>query len=219
MTSNMLTAGIPILKAKGAKVHLSFGMDGLVPYSGGGENPGTDNVHQARALATRMAKNVEDWDLDGVDIFTWGQWEAWFDKFGQSAAFHYFVFKFLREELPPQKTISYTIQKTQARTAEISPWHPMTVTIAAAHQYMDYINIGEGGGNKIDLLIKELGVPAYKIGLLINYDREMDLQGIDYYVSVLKEHGYRGLSFFSVNKEHNEYRGEFLKYIAQIMYT
>jgi len=223
ITSNILTKGIAALKAKGTKINLSYGTDGLGPKGGGGDNEAAEDISQARLLAERMAKNVADWDLDGVDIFTTGKYQA-ITWPGQSVGFHHQVFKSLRSLLPPEKTISYTIMHHSDRDT----WHPMDAVIAVAHKYMDYINlqfIPEKEDSILGLLTNDFGVPASKIGWMLNYwwhgdqyMEEMQYQ-MGYAVNSIKQKGLRGLSFVSVNQEHNYYRGEFLKEIAETLYA
>ena len=105
-----MTKGIAKLKATGARVHLSYyGDGGLRPTWGGGDAEAPVSSGDAFLLAERMAQNVADWDLDGVDIFTIGIQERSLGFPGQNVGFHYSVIKNLRRLLPSGKTISYSI--------------------------------------------------------------------------------------------------------------
>ena len=92
----------------------------------------------------------------------------------------------------------------------------MEEVIAAAHKYMDYINIQltpEYEEATMELLTNELGVPAHKLGWMMTRSENME-EEMMFLVNSIKQRGLRGLSFFSAN----EYRGEFLKEIAQNVY-
>ena len=159
MTSEMMTKGIAALKAKGTKVNLSYGKYGLQAMKGGGQEYTAECVFWAQSLARRMAKNVEDWNLDGVDVFVIGGFERSLE--GVNSAFHYHVFKHLRLLLSAEKTISYTIFSFN------EDYEPMETVIAAAHKYMDYINIHYAPDQEAEilhLLTNTIGVPANKIG-------------------------------------------------------
>ena len=225
-----MKAGIPALKAKGSKVHLSYGILGLEPLDGSG-NYGTEDMYHAEQLVNRIVNNVYDWDLDGVDIFTIGQWDWSFSKNGQNVGFHYYVFKNLRHALPAEKTISYTISRNSYNCPQYegqnmnhyTQWHPMEEVISSAHRYIDYVNIEikpECEEWTVDFMTNELGVPAYKIGWLLEFSSGMNLnedieERMVFLVNSIKQRGLKGLSLFTVNKEHNHYRGEFVKQIAQ----
>ena len=75
ITSRMMSEGIADLQKKGAKVHLSYGKFGLQALRGGGEEQTIESTFWAKSLAQRMVRNVEDWGLDGVDVFTLGNYE------------------------------------------------------------------------------------------------------------------------------------------------
>ena len=85
----------------------------------------------------------------------------------------------------------------------------MEEVIAAAHKYMDYINIQltpEYEEATMELLTNELGVPAHKLGWMMTRSENME-EEMMFLVNSIKQRGLRGLSFFSAN----EYKGEFLK--------
>ena len=90
---------------------------GISAEVGGGSSTYYEDGPQAMALAERIVKNVEDWDLDGVDFFFTGpqnsiQYYTTASQYvpgpGGSVLYHYMVIKALRGLLPPGKTISYT---------------------------------------------------------------------------------------------------------------
>ena len=90
----MMSKGIAKLKATGARVHLSYyGDGGLRPTWGGGDAEAPVSSGDAFLLAERMAQNVADWDLDGVDIFTIGIQERSLGFPGQNVGFHYSMIK------------------------------------------------------------------------------------------------------------------------------
>jgi len=217
ITSSMMTKGIAALKAEGAKVHLSY--SGLYPTRGGGlEAAGQDYTH-AEVLAQRMVRNVEEWGLDGVDIYIRGTIEGNFEStYLGNVGFQHYVLKNLRQLLPPEKTISYTIlhQPSSGR------WYPMEEVISIAHRYVDVINViyNAGYGDTVlDKLTNELGVPAHKIGWLMTMDSyghtEEDMLNM---VSSIKQKGLRGLSVLSANQENSQFGGDYLKHIAVRLY-
>ena len=219
----MMTRDIPKLKAKGARINLSYGNDGLVPYQGGGVDIALEGDMHAYALAQRISKNVEEWGLDGVDIFTLGTYTTGFTFHGKNAGFHSHVIKYLRAVLPPEKTISYTIKTDPCATYGI--WHPMEDVIGFTHKYLDYINIGLKPENEecvLNLLVKELGVPASKIGWMMELQSgatpESEEEAMLFLTNSIRERGLHGLSLYSVNKENNHYYGQFLKAIAEELY-
>jgi len=225
ITSNMLARDIPRLKAKGVKINLSYGRDGLKPYSGGGINEAFEGVQHADELARRMKENAKEWDLDGIDIFTLGTYTAGFSYFGYNAGFHSRVIKSLRSELPPEKTISYTIWMDPC-TQWMDPWHPMDDVIAATHKYLDFIYIRLLPENEecvLNRLINDLGVPASKIGWLMEIEdwmaEEIEEETMLFLTNSVRERGLHGLSLFSVNKENNRYYGQFLEATAQELYA
>ena len=126
----MMTKGIAKLKATGARVHLSYyGDGGLRPTWGGGDAGAPVSSGDALLLAERMAQNVADWDLDGVDIFTIGIQERSLDFPGQNVGFHYSVIKNLRRLLPSGKTISYSIAPYSVFTPEY--WKRRSLSMAS----------------------------------------------------------------------------------------
>merc|ERR1711915_905897 len=203
----------------------SYGREGLGPQSGGGLSDAFLDTHQAEFLAQRMVKNVLDWDLDGVDIFTRSAGPSFFDHY-YNVGFHFAVIRKLRRYLPVEKTISYTsmLAPLQGVQGVVQIWNPMEGVISAAHRYLDYINVAISLGHEqytIDFLTEELGVPAYKIGwvLPIYWDTQELKDDMVALVNSIRERGLRGLSAFTANQENALYRGQFMKDIARNMYT
>ena len=215
ITSQMMTKGIAALKAKGTNMNLSYGKYGLRAMKGGGQEYTAECVFWAQSLARRMAQNVEDWNLDGVDVFVIGGFERSLE--GVNSAFHYHVFKHLRLLLPAEKTISYSIFSFN------EDYEPMETVIAAAHKYMDYINIHyvpDQEDEILHLLTSNIGVPASKIGWMMSLAEDsQNMENIVSMINSIKEKGLRGLSFFSVNQENTYNRGELLKQIAENLYS
>jgi hypothetical protein len=54
ITSNMMRKGIPALKAKGSKVHLSYGIYGLHPLGGGGDYAASEDIVHAQRLVNEL---------------------------------------------------------------------------------------------------------------------------------------------------------------------
>jgi len=232
ITSEMMIKGIAQLHARGTKVHISYGREGLGPQSGGGLSDAFLDENQAEFLAQRMVKNVLDWDLDGVDILATAVDTIYYFHH-QNVAFHYAVIRKLRRYLPAEKTISYTVWKAPLpdRSEDdvqgvVRIWNPMEGVISAAQRYLDYINVNIGLDEEqytIDFLTEELGVPAYKIGwvlpMVFNQESQELEERMVALVNSIRERGLRGLSFFSANKEYTPYRGQFIKDIARNMYV
>ena len=220
----MMMKGIAELKARGTKVHLSYGGDGLNPRGGGGLDEAPLEESQAENLAQRIVQNVLDWDFDGIDIMALMS-EPVYGNRHQSVAFHYAVIKKLRKYLPAGKTISYTSLAAPVGkfAGDVNVWHPMEEIIAATHRYLDYVNVQVFDWNiefAFDYLTVELGVPAEKIGWLMQ-DQHFG-NGLEEImvplVDSIRQRGLRGLSFYNANQEHNHFRGEFLREIARYMY-
>ena len=217
----MLTEGIAALKEKGAQVRLSYGKEGLCPTWGGGNKTSDEGNGHARFLAQRMANNVVEWDLDGVDIFTGGWYSSGNVGYGKNVAFHYHVIKQLRKLLPADKTISYTIFTPPAIfEGSVVTWFPMETIIVSSHKYLDSINIqwpqsAQDAEDFYTFLTNELDVPASKIGMLIT---ENHIDSVWDITNSIKEKGFNGVSLFSVNKENELYGGNLLKLIAGNLY-
>ena len=96
----MMMKGFPALKKKGAKIHRSYSIDGIHPTWGGGGYDASLDEGQANLLAHRIVRNVEEWDLDGVDIFTQGIYTPIFDSANTNAGFHHEVFRQCAASIP-----------------------------------------------------------------------------------------------------------------------
>jgi len=215
ITSSMMTKGIAALKAEGAKVHLSY--DSIHPMQGGGLEDASQDMNHAYRLAQRMVRNIEEWGLDGVDILYYGGYGGSFYAY-TNIGFQHHLLKDLRQLLPPEKTISYTTVHPPSGGL----WYPMEEVISIAHRYMDTINVLYVPGYEDSVLNKltdELGVPAHKIGWLLDLvttgHTEEDMLNM---VSSIKQKGLRGLSVFNANNENEHFGGEYLKTIAEILY-
>ena len=194
-----MTKGIAQLHARGTKVHLSYGREGLGPQTGGGDGETYLDEVQAEFLAQRMVKNVLDWDLDGVDIFA-TKVEHRFNYHYHNVGFHFAVIRMLRQYLPKEKTISYTVWHAPLPNLHgvVRIWNPMEGVISAAHRYLDYVNINIGLDEEqytIDFLTEELGVPAYKIGWVLSIGLGEDSQYLEdrmvALVNSIRERGFR----------------------------
>lgn len=127
---------------------------GISAQNGGGLIHVPEDRTSADQLAKRIAKNVEDWNLDGVDFFFSGNPDALFwappndpDIFGlipgNSALFHLAVIKSLRlKYLPASKTISYSTNHDVSFKCENTATCTtiMNTVIAAAHPFLDWIS-------------------------------------------------------------------------------
>ena len=143
--------------------------------NGGGSQHISEDQRAAYYLATRIAKNIRDWDLDGVDFYFDGPKE---DQFwnppgyeccvnpGNSAIYHLAVIKSLRRLLPKEKTISYTT----THDIDFSCYDLqfgygcatiMETVIMAVHPYLDWISF------KVNTLLYIL--------LIKNYSRLLQL--------------------------------------------
>ena len=168
-----------------------------------------------------MTKNVEDWDLDGVDVYTHGYFIDDYESNSNNAGFHYQLFKNLRSLLPSDKTISYTVSSPPTEQNVIGTewscgWHPMEPVIAAAHRFLDYINISLYSEQEEFILnfLTELGVPASKIGINIG----LRIENLIYTTNLIKERGLRGVSLYTANQENSLYRGDYSKKVAELLY-
>jgi len=225
-----LARDIPKLKAKGVKINLSYGYNGLGPLAGGGLFEASEEAVYADQLATRMKNNIKERDLDGVDIFTLGTSTPGYTSFGKNSGFHSRVIKSLRGDLPPGKTISYTIKTDPCENMNgIHLWHPMEDVIALSHKYLDSIYIelqslyiASLPGQEecvLNLLINELGVPAHKIGWYLELTNDdMVEERMLFLTNSVRERGLHGLSLFSVNKENGRFDGQLLQTIAEELY-
>ena len=134
-------------------VNLAYGgYHGISAENGGGSRHIAEDRVSAFALAQRIAKNVFDWELDGVDFYYNGNQELqyWvppgeetFNFAGTSPAFHISVIMNLYHNLMNSgKTISLTTNQpvtisgiTNAGIYETT----FGTVIKAAHPYIDWI--------------------------------------------------------------------------------
>ena len=142
----------------GGKVNLAYGGQyqslkyGISAENGGGSRNIAEDRVSADQLVDRIVKNVEDWNLDGVDFFFAGPQEAQFwipqsdydccVRPGNSASYHLAVIKGLRTKLPKSKTISYTTTHDVIFKCEFGNnycGNIMNTVIGATHPYLDWI--------------------------------------------------------------------------------
>ena len=131
---------------------------GISAENGGGSEHIPEDTASADQLARRIAKNVADWNLDGVDFFYNGvvQGFYWVPKGyepsytyvspGSSAIYHVNVIRMLREFLPQHKTISYTtnLDVRFRCTYDVNKYKScgaiMDTVIGAVHPHLDFIS-------------------------------------------------------------------------------
>ena len=216
---------------------------GIAVQPGGGEifqTPDKDNKH-ARHLAARIQKNIADWDLDGVDFFYLGNGDWSYETDwstaqitavpGAQVVYSLAVIKELRRLVGPSKTISYSTR--------FQPFSTLTTSydsalISAAHPYMDFINLGQELDRppyddfilSADSLaeIELLGIPMGKLGRIVNTginDRPggwLTTEEVQAVINQVKELGMGGVSLFTINKENEEFKGEYIRMMAESMY-
>ena len=115
ITANMIKDGIDKIHKLGGKVNLAYGGQyqgmkyGISAEDGGGSRNIYEDYLQADYLAQRIAKNVMDWNLDGVDFFFSGPHEGQFwtpegsgccINPGNSATYHFSVIKASSDDGP-----------------------------------------------------------------------------------------------------------------------
>ena len=167
---NILFSGIAKIHELGGKVNLAYGGQyqeepryGISAENGGGSKHIWEDPMAAYNLAKRIAKNIADWDLDGVDFYFDGPTEGQFwnppgyeccVNPGNSVLYHLAVIKNLRKMLPKEKTISYTTTHDisfscdDTNTIQIQSCSTiMNNVIMAGHTYLDWINF------KVDTLL------------------------------------------------------------------
>ena len=132
------------------------GFNGISAENGGGSRHIAEDRVSALALAKRIAKNVFEWNLDGVDFFYnhnnefqyWvppGEEAALEDFAGTSPGFHISVIKNLHGLFTHSgKTISYTSTRYTTISGELSGYDGVYestfgTVIKAAHPYIDWI--------------------------------------------------------------------------------
>jgi len=224
ITANMMEQGIKSIHKRGGKVILSYGgtletvgeRTGITSMGGGGYLV-TESTYYAYKLARRIYKNIVDWDLDGVDFFWAGEYEAELsNRNGVNPRYHWAVVKELRGLVGPTKTISYS---TIFGPTDWTSDNIMSV-LASCHPFLDYINIGAySGASSVDYL-EPYNIPLSKIGILL-WERAGDFpdtEAVQEAVELVKERGLSGLSLFSINQENERYRGQFARMIAETLY-
>merc|ERR1711892_359559 len=226
ITANMITEGVRSIHERGGKVMLAYGgtliRTGITAMGGygGGYFTGENQLY-ASQLAERISRNIEDWDLDGVDFFFTGNEEPnWAEAPGFSVAYHMYVIRQVRALVGPSKTISYSTIHQPISTYFS---HEVAV-IASSHAYLDFINLG---GYSVDNVlsyeaiaqIEMFGVPLNKVGLVMNIDHGVpELDEVQKIASQVKELGLSGINLFSINKENEKFRGEFARMVAEALY-
>jgi hypothetical protein len=248
ITANMMRDGIDKIHAAGGKVNLAYGgrrMDreerypgqffGISAEVGGGGSTHYEDGPNAIALAERIVKNVEDWDLDGVDFFFTGpensvQYYPTTSPYktspGGSAVYHYIAIKALRGLLPPGKTISYTTTHA-VDFVNGEPYGHATLSetvIAACHPFLDSISFHAEKALDYQNMeaMEALGIPLSKLGaVFVKEGSEQLLPStveMEAAVMTIKERGLGGLSVFSINQENNLFRGAWARMVAELLY-
>ena len=246
ITANLMKEGIDKIHELGGKVNLAYGGQyqgmkyGISAENGGGSSNTFEDHVAADYLAQRIAKNILDWNLDGVDFFFSGPHEGQFwnpegsgccINPGNSATYHFSVIKALRTVyLPPTKTISYTTTHdvhfksdcfpSQCRHATI-----MSTVIAASHPYLNWISFKASTAlddANLDAIVN-MGIPMEKVGAVFTVEGEYEAEwptpeAMAEAVDKIKNKGLAGLSFFSINAENNRYHGSFARMIAEFLY-
>ena len=241
ITANMMREGIDRIHEKGGKVNLAYGGSdwsehhgwkaGIGAENGGGSAPAWEDHVAAGKLATRIAKNVNDWNLDGIDFFynsglmnhfmTYetenGYCRVWP---GNTATYHFAVIRQLRAKLPAGKTISFTATNIVDFRASSPIATTITTVIAACHPYLDWITLSDNSINNENLdAMAAFGVPLSKVGVILrNEFAEYEVPVVAAAVEKIKERGLAGLSLFSINKENNRFQGEFARTVAELLY-
>jgi len=227
ITSAMIRKGVRSIHQRGGKVILAYGgaleteyhgrlvRTGITAASGGG-NFAKEEPGYATQLAYRIHKNIQDWDLDGVDFFFAGNYDVWDAQPGYNVLYHMAVISNLRERVGSSKTISYSTIRSPFPYDSFT--HEAGV-IAACHTYLDYINMPSDIVFNHEALaqLQRFGVPFSKVGVLlegVGYESER----VREIVNLVKEMGMSGINLFSINKENEEYRGEYAKMIAKALY-
>jgi len=197
ITSEVLTKGIAEIQARGGKVILSYGMEGISAQNGGGDRYLEEIPGNARKFASRVKKNVEDWNFDGVDFFNLDSdpnqyWDdscpgscqdeinapmyRW-NQPGHSVVYHSLVIRAVREALGPSKTISYTkarpyISSTYSMPSDVGGDRVPNAVIASTHPFLDFITVGatydEENRRQTREELQAFGIPLNKVGFLIN---------------------------------------------------
>jgi len=245
LTSNMMQKGIAKIHELGGKVNLAYGGQyqeerryGISAENGGGSRNIPEDRVSADKLAKRIAKNLADWDLDGVDFYFDGPTESQFWNPpentwdccvypGNSALYHLAVIKTLRMILPQEKTISYTTTHDVSFTCEdiLTCSTIMNTVITAGHHYLDWISFKASSALADKTLndMVDLGIPLSKVGAVLyptgnpTHDWPTDEQ-VASWAETIKTRELAGLSLFSINKENNQFHGKYVTKVAELLY-
>jgi len=241
LTSHMMEKGIAKIHELGGKVNLAYGGQyqeekryGISAQDGGGSKYIWEGKVSADHLANRIAKNIADWDLDGVDFYFDGPTEGQFwnppgseccVNPGNSALYHLAVIKTLRKILPKEKTISYTTTHDVSFSCDdlLSCSTIMNTVIMAGHHYLDWISFKASSAFDDKTLddMEELGIPLSKVGAVlypINRVEWPSDEELVQWTDKIKARGLAGLSVFSINKENNLFFGKFVTKVAELLY-
>ena len=224
ITANMITEGIRSIHQRGGKVILAYGgtletngkRTGITAQGGGGAGFTIEGNIYANQLAERIYKNIQDWNLDGVDFFFAGEYESnWSDNPGYNAAYHMTVIARLRQLVGSSKTISYsTIHQPFPLQYN---GHDVSV-IASCHPFLDFVNVGHWVLDSQEALaqLDFFGIPFGKVGVVMNglYDEETVKRD----ARLVKTMGMSGINLFSINKENEKYGGEYARMVAEALY-
>jgi len=219
ITSNMMTEGIKLIHERGGKVILAYGgtltRSGIAAMSASSGEFAGDYARYTDWLVERIFKNIEDWDLDGVDFFFAGTYSDDLSGHGFNVAFHMMVIQKLRNLVGSSKTISYSTIRDPLYIYNMG--HELAV-IASCHTLLDYINIASYAfDSEAFECLERLGVPLSKVGILLT--ELPDVEKAQEAVKVVKEMGLSGINLFSINKENESYRGQFAKMVAEALYS
>ena len=153
---------------------------GIGAQAGGGEYWSGLTERSAKHLAERIQRNLEDWDLDGVDFYYMDStpaaiWSGSHQDPGTSGAYALAVLMNLRRLVGNTKTITYS---TSRFSASGYLYYTQMAIIATIHPYLDVINLDTYGALSQDQLadLELHNIPISKIGLLTTR-MTMDLIG------------------------------------------
>jgi len=237
ITANIMERGIDKIHKLGGKVNLAYGgYYGISAENGGGSRHIAEDRVSAYALAQRIAKNVFDWDLDGVDFYynhnnEYQYWvppeeEIYYDFAGTSPGYHISVIRNLHQLFTHTgKTISFTTNRYIALGNDI--YYPTGVyettfgtVIKAAHPFIDWISWPAGSAFDDDNLwwLTWHGIPYSKIvGLVgVEYCNGPSEDFIVEWTDKIKDLGLGGLKLNSINRENAYFSGQYVKMLAYI---
>ena len=236
ITGKLMEEGIKSIHERGGQVILSYGgrheafsdyamtsssRSGISAQPGGGEYNVELSYGHATHLAERIHKNIQDWNLDGVDFYHLdiNPLQAWSGRGqdpGTSATYAYAVLRHLRGLVGNTKTISYTTKPNYGLFERFLD--PDTAIISAVHPYLDFITLWSTEPLNENQLAEMnfVGIPLSKIGIMMGYVPSSD--SITEIVGQVKELGLAGVSLFSINWENSGYRGELAQRVAEALY-